>query len=273
MWGFGWWTTGRDQAAIDLFEAVSNAIKGGIINGKIEYIFSSREPGESDFNDKLLKKAEQQGIPVISFSAVRFRPDLRKQNRELWRQAYHQEVLNKIEDFPTQVVILAGYMWVVSPEVCQKISIINLHPAAPQGPAGTWQEVIWQLMDQRADKTGVMMHLVTPELDEGPAVTYCSFSIRGNAWDPLWKEFEHEIKKSSFDKIKESYGELHPLFAKIRREGIKREIPLIVQTIKSLAAGEISINDSQLYDKTGKKLTVPYDLTNTIEKAITSPRS
>jgi phosphoribosylglycinamide formyltransferase-1 len=264
MWTFGWWTTGRDQAAIDLFETVHNAITDGIIPGEISYVFSSREPGESKFSGRLVKRAEDCGIQVVSLSAVSFRPDLRKQDREAWRQAYHKEVLDKIRGFSAQVVVLAGYMWVVSPEVCQKLSIINLHPAAPGGPAGTWQEVIWQLLDQKADKTGVMMHLVTPELDKGPAVTYCSFSIQGDTWNPLWKEFEHELQRSSLEEIKVSFGESQPLFARIRNEGVKRELPLIVQTIKSLAAGEISIKDSQLYDRTGSKLPGPYDLSDAI---------
>jgi phosphoribosylglycinamide formyltransferase-1 len=264
MWSFGWWTTGRDQAAIDLFETVHKAINNGIIPGEISYVFSSREPGESEFSDRLVKMAADHGIPVVSLSAVRFRPDLRKQDREAWRQAYHKEVLDKVKGFPAQVVVLAGYMWVVSPKVCRKLSIINLHPAAPRGPAGTWQEVIWQLLDQKADKTGVMMHLVTPELDKGPAVTYCSFSIRGGAWGPLWKQFEHELQRSGLEEIKESFGESQPLFARIRNEGVKRELPLIVQTIRSLAEGEISIKDSQLYDRAGSKLAKPYDLTDAI---------
>ena len=264
MWSFGWWTTGRDHAAIDLFETVHNAIKNGVIPGKISYVFSSREPGESEFSDRLAKMAADHGIPVVSLSGVRFRPELRKQNREVWGHAYHKEVLAKVKDFTAQVVVLAGYMWVVSPEVCRKLSIINLHPAAPGGPAGTWQEVIWQLLDQKADRTGVMMHLVTPELDKGPAVTYCSFSIQGSAWDHLWNQFEHELQRSSLEKIKESFGESQPLFARIRNEGTKKELPLIVQTIRSLAAGEISIKDSQLYDRTGSKLAGPYDLTGAI---------
>lgn len=264
MLSFGWWTTGRDHAAIDLFETVQNAINNGIIPGEISYVFSSREHGESEFSDRLIKMAEDCGVRVVSLSALRFRPDLRKQDREAWRHTYHKEVLDKVKDFPAQVVILAGYMWVVSPNVCRKLSIINLHPAAPGGPAGTWQEVIWQLLDQKADKTGAMMHLVTPELDKGPAVTYCSFPIQGGAWSPLWKQFEHELQKSSLEEIKESLGESQPLFARIRNEGVKRELPLIVQTIRSLAEGKISIKNSQLYDRAGSKLTKPYDLTDAI---------
>ncbi|MBW2350002.1 MAG: hypothetical protein JRF20_02270 [Deltaproteobacteria bacterium] len=82
MWSFGWWTTGRDQAAIDLFETGFNAVTDGIITGEISYVFSSREPGESEFSDRLVKMAVDHGIPVVSFSALRFRPDLRKQDRE-----------------------------------------------------------------------------------------------------------------------------------------------------------------------------------------------
>jgi len=264
MWSFGWWTTGRDQAAIDLFEAVFNAITDRVIPGKISYVFSSRETGESEFNDRLVKMAAHFGISVISLSAARFQPDLRKQDRELWRQAYHKEVFDRVKGFPAQVVVLAGYMWVVSPEICKKLSIINLHPAAPGGPSGTWQEVIWQLLGKKADKTGVMMHLVTSELDKGPAITYCSFPIQGGAWDSLWEQFEHMLQKSSLEEIKETYGELQPLFAKIRNEGVKRELPLIVQTIRSLAKGEISIKGSQLYDSAGGKLAGPYDLTDAI---------
>lgn len=264
MWSFGWWTTGRDQAAIDLFEAVFNAIKDRVIPGEVSYVFSSREPGESEFNDRLVKMAVYHGIPVVSLSAVRFRPDLRKQDRELWRQAYHKEVFEKVKCFTAGVVVLAGYMWVVSPEICRKLSIINLHPAAPGGPSGTWQEVIWHLLDQKADKTGVMMHLVTPELDKGPAITYCSFPIQGGVWDSLWKQFEHKLQRSSLEEIKKTYGELQPLFAKIRNEGVKRELPLIVQTIRSLARGKVSIKGSKLYDREGSKLAGPYDLTDAI---------
>jgi hypothetical protein len=75
--------------------------------------------------------------------------------------------------------------------MCLRYNMINLHPAAPGGPAGTWQEVIWQLIRTGAHKTGVMMHLVTPELDRGPVVTYCIFSIRGSTpFDGYWQEIE-----------------------------------------------------------------------------------
>ena len=270
MSSFGWWTTGRDQAAIDLFETVCEAVIDRTIPGEISYVFCSRRPGESGFSDRLMQRAEDLGIPVINLSAMSFFPELRRQDRDAWRQAYHKEVLERVRGFSVQVVVLAGYMWVVSPEICRELSIINLHPAAPGGPAGTWQEVIWQLLDQRADKTGVMMHLVTPELDKGPPVTFCTFSIRGSAWNPLWDRFEQQLQETGIEEIKESLGESQPLFSTIRTEGVKRELPLIVQTLRSIAAGEISIRHDRLYDRAENELAGPYDLTDAIKIVTTA---
>ncbi len=265
---FGWWTTGRDEAAIELFETVHKAMEDRTIPGSISYAFISRYPGESEISDKLISVVQKAGIPVVALSALKFKPELRKSSRDAWRTQYHQLVLEKIGQYEADVVVLAGYMWVVSQETCERLNIINLHPAAPDGPAGTWQEVIWQLLENRADKTGVMMHLVTPELDKGPPVTYCLFPIKGPGWDELWKEFldlEHEL---GLEGIKEKYGETLPLFAKIREEGVKRELPLIVYTLRSLARGDIFLEKGKVLDSGGNRLEKACDLTEDIEKSL-----
>ncbi len=263
---FGWWTTGRDQAAIDLFDEVYRAVQDGTIPGEIAYCFCSREPGESDISDRLIKRVKGCGIPVFCLSAARFEPELRRVDRQKWRHDYHHSVLDFLKDQHVEVVVLAGYMWVVSPEVCSSLSVINLHPAAPGGPAGTWQEVIWQLLEADASETGVMMHLVTPELDKGPALTFCSFPIKGQGWDGLWREFREQVSAMGIEGVKAHYGESQPLFQAIRREGVRRELPLIVQTLRSFARGDISIRGAVLYDSEGKPMEEPYDLSGQIEK-------
>ncbi len=263
---FGWWTTGRDLAAIDLFNEVYRAVENGTIPGGIAYCFSSREPGESDTSDQLIKRVESCGIPVFSLSAARFEPELRSADRLSWRHEYHHRVLGLLSGQRVDVVVLAGYMWVVSPEVCSTLAVINLHPAAPGGPAGTWQEVIWQLLKNNASETGVMMHLVTPELDRGPAVTCCTFAIKGPGWDELWSGFREQAAKVGMDGVMEKYGEEQPLFKAIRKEGVKRELSLIVHTLRSFATGDISIRGGRLYDRRGKAMDRPYDLTTQIEK-------
>ncbi|MEF3168571.1 MAG: formyl transferase [Deltaproteobacteria bacterium] len=265
---FGWWTTGRDEAALSLFDTVTDAMRDGTIPGVLAYVFVSRDPKEGEWSDRILEKSMALGIPTVTLSAVRFEPVLRKRDREAWRVAYHREVLGRTGGFCADVVILAGYMWVVSPEACSHAALLNLHPAAPDGPAGTWQEVIWQLLEKGADRTGVMMHLVTPELDKGPPVTFCTFPVRGPGWDHLWEEFERERAGAGLDAIMKDMGEAQPLFARIRRQGLRRELPLIVETMRSLATGRIILSEGRVLDRSGREMPGPMDLTSEIEARI-----
>jgi phosphoribosylglycinamide formyltransferase-1 len=156
--------------------------------------------------------------------------------------------------------VLAGYMLIVGKEMCQKYNMINLHPAAPGGPSGTWQEVIWQLIERRADETGIMMHLVTPDLDQGPPVTYCTFPIKGRRFDKYWAE----IRGLSVEEIKQTQGENNRLFRAIRRHGLAREFPLLVSTLKAFSEGRVKITaDKKVVDTHGKPIK-GYNLTDEI---------
>jgi len=241
--GFGWWTTGRDQAAVDLFKEVKKAVDRGTIPGHFNHVFCSKEKGEGPYSDTILQMAQAAGIPTVSISAIKFMPELRKRDKEQWRNLYHKEVLAKLKGLCSDFVVLAGYMWVVSPEVCMSIPTINLHPAEPGGPVGTWQEVVWQTIFEHHKTAGAMMHLVTPELDRGPSVTYCSFPITGHGWQGLWEHFYQEAKELSKPNLQKKWGENLPLFAKIRKETVKREIPLIIHTIKAACTGDLPIQD------------------------------
>ncbi len=117
-----------------------------------------------------------------------------------------------------------------------------------------------------------MMHLVTRELDKGPRLTYCTFPLRDAAINPLWDDFEQKLRiKKSLDLIIREEGEANPLFQEIRKRGAIRELPLIVQTLKTLSAGIISIKDKQVM--VGNKVCKePYCLTEAIEAAIKNNR-
>jgi len=172
---------------------------------------------------------------------------------EPWRCAYDRKVikyLENIKNFRSDLYVLAGYMLIVSKEMCQRYNMINLHPAAPGGPAGTWQEVIWQLIENEAEETGVMMHLVAPELDKGPPVTYCTFPIRGKPFDRYWAE----IKGKNLEEIKREQGENNPLFKVIRKHGLAKEFPLIISTLKAFSQGEVKIIDGKVVDAEGRAI-------------------
>ncbi len=265
----GWFSTGRDKAARDLLQAVNSSIRLGEIKAKIAFVFCNREPGESPESDLFLKLVEEYHIPLIwsSYQKFKARRDTPVTNQAdtlpPWRLDYDREVMERLTEFQPNLCVLAGYMLIVGKELCQRYDMINLHPAAPGGPAGTWQEVIWQLIDNQAQETGVMMHLVTPELDKGPPVTYCTFPIKGKPFDKYWEE----TKEHPLEEIKKSQGENNRLFKLIREHGLTREFPLIIATLKAFSQGKIKIIEGKVVDAEGKLIN-GYNMTEEINEKV-----
>ncbi|MDO8569134.1 MAG: formyltransferase family protein [Dehalococcoidales bacterium] len=262
----GWFSTARGKGSRDLLAAVQDKISQGELNARIAFVFCSREPGESPQTDIFFEQVRGYGLPLVYFSYQKFkRTHGAASNGESlpqWRLDYDREVMKRLQGYQPGLCVLAGYMLVVGPEMCRRYDMINLHPAAPTGPAGTWQEVIWKLIETRATETGVMMHLVTPQLDRGPVVTYCTFSLRGAAFDEGWAE----ISGQSIEDVK-CHGESHPLFKLIRKHGMAREFPLIIATIKAFSRGEIRITEKHPVDA-GRRPIRGYDLSHEIDELV-----
>ena len=267
MYQFGWFSTGRDKAARDLLEVAYNSIKQGKIKAELAFVFCNREPGESAQSDLFLKLVEGYGIPLVCFSYQKFKAGRAssQQGETLpqWRLDYDREVINQLKAFHPDLCVLAGYMLIVGKEMCSKYDMINLHPAAPGGPTGTWQEVIWQLIENQTKETGVMMHLVTTELDKGPIVSYCTFPITDAPFDSYW----HKIDGQDINEIKRKQGENNPLFRLIRKHGLAREFPLIISTLKAFSQGKIRIINGKVVDLEEKPI-IGYNLTDEINKLV-----
>lgn len=270
MYSIGWFSTAKGSGSRNLLTAVQESISSGEINARISFVFISREPEESAETDKFIELANSYNIPVVCYSYKRYRQEHRHSTDDLegfpeWRTGYDRDVMQLLSKFPkTDINILAGYMLIVGPEMCRHFDMINLHPAAPDGPAGTWQDVIWQLIDAQASSSGVMMHLVTPELDKGPVVSYCRFAIKhANNFDVYWREIEGYCSRE----IQASEGEGNRLFREIRRHGAVRELPLIVSTVKAFSERRISVRNGNIYDADGN-LSPGYDLSDRIDRLV-----
>jgi phosphoribosylglycinamide formyltransferase-1 len=290
----GWFSTGRDEAARQLLQAVQESIHAGEIEGKINFVFSNRERGEARESDLFFDLVHRHSIPLVCLSHRKFRARLlrcahndkmgarnddigpqndnrqnyktragtervyiaddiaSKQTQESWRLKYDREVSKRIDSFAPDICVLAGYMLIIGEELCRKYNMINLHPAPPGGPTGTWQEVMWTLIESKADKAGAMMHSVTPELDRGPAVSYCVFSLKGKLFDSYWEKDDKEA-----------------LFRLIRQHELARELPLIISTLRALSRGMVRIRDGKVVDAQGNPIEA-YDLSERIDQALNS---
>ena len=263
----GWFSTARGGGSRALLKITNDYIRSGWVPAEIDFVFCSRDPGESEETDIFVEQVKSYAIPLVCFSYQKFKAKfgspVKVGTLPQWRLEYDREIMKRLEGFHPDLCVLAGYMLVVGPELCTRYNMINLHPAAPDGPKGTWQEVIWYLINARARTTGVMMHLVTPELDRGPVVAYCTFSIRGKTFDSLWQNVEQYPEGTP-----ESQTARNALFDTIRRHGIAREFSLITTTIKAFSDGKIKITPGKkVVDTRGQEIT-GYDLTGDIDRQI-----
>ncbi|MEX0749682.1 MAG: formyltransferase family protein [Dehalococcoidia bacterium] len=270
MLRIGWFSTGRGEGSQKLLRAAVEAITEGRLDAEIAFVFSNREPGQFEATDTFFSQVNACGIPLITLSDARFRREnggeVARVGQPLpaWRTDYDRRVAELLDPHGCDLGMLAGYMRITTEPLFSWRPLLNMHPAAPGQPAGTWQDVTWKLIEQRVDHGGVRIHLTTEALDEGTIATYCTYPLRGATIDLLWRGIEHR----SVDEIRASDGEANPLFQEIRRRGSSRELPLVVETLRAFADGRLRIEGDRVMMADDTKVVGGYDLTPEIEGSL-----
>ncbi len=237
MLRIGWFSTGRGEGSRGLLRFVRERLESEGIDARIDFVFSNRASGEADGSDEYFRLVAEYGIPLITHSSAEFRRRIGGPFAE-HRTEYDAEVLDLLSGRQPDICVLAGYMLIASSALCRAFPLLNLHPALPDGPIGTWQDVVWQLIEQRAERTGAMMHLATEEVDRGPLVSYVTVPLRTPALEPHWQQLQGQ----SVAEIKERLGEEYELFRLIRSEQYSREPYLLLETLRSLSEGKITLD-------------------------------
>lgn len=263
----GWLSTGRDQAACNLLADVVARAQQDNVPLDIAAVFCDREQGEAPQSDRFIELVERLDFPLITLSSAASWKAAQALgvDRSTWRDEYHRGVMDLLVPYRLGVLVMAGYMLVVNPAMCRRYALLNLHPALPGGPTGTWQEVIWQLLEKEAAETGAMVHLATAQLDRGPVVSFFRFPLTGDDWTPLWARFREKRATMSVAQIAATEGESEPLFAEIRRRGEAREIPLLYQTLCQFAQGKLNTAAGAVFAESAR---LPLDLTEPVEAEV-----
>ena len=150
----GWFSTGRGPA----LRATSSPppttrSPPAAWTRAIAVVFCNREPGEDPKTDLFLEQVRGYGLPLVTLSSLRFRRRAWRKPRKAGRAAAGVAPrLRPRGDAPAGAVPVrprrAGRLHAHREEaLCERYDLLNLHPAAPGGPAGIWQDVIWQLIE------------------------------------------------------------------------------------------------------------------------------
>jgi folate-dependent phosphoribosylglycinamide formyltransferase PurN len=250
MLSIGWFSTGRGEGSLGLLKFVQERILDGRLDANIQFVFSNREAGEAEGSDRYFGLVESYGLPLVTASSVKFRRARGGRFAE-HREEYDRRVMELLSAYDPEVCVLAGYMLIAGAAMCRDYSLLNLHPALPDGPIGAWQDVIWRLIETEASQTGAMMHLATEEVDRGPVVSHCTTPITGSAFAPLWEE----VRRSGLPLLRAQQGEELALFQLIRRAEYRKEPYLLSETLRCLAEGRLTLAQGQAWDPGGSLLS------------------
>ena len=87
------------------------------------------------------------------------------------RLAFDQAMMEKIDAYQPDLVVLAGFMRILTPEFCAHYQnrLINIHPSIL--PAFTGLHTHERALEAGCRVAGCTIHFVTPELDCGPVIS------------------------------------------------------------------------------------------------------
>lgn len=172
-------------------EAIAKAYKTGKIQGKIKLVISNKRDARG------LEIAKEYGIPAEFHDPSKFGS----------RLEYDKHLINRIKKENPQLVVLAGYMRILSDEFIDafKGKLINIHPSLT--PAFTGLKAQKQAIEYGAKFSGCTVHFVSKELDTGPVIVQAVVPITPEDTEETLSEkilkFEHRIYPQAIKWISE----------------------------------------------------------------------
>lgn len=151
-------------------KAIIDAIDDGRLDAQVAVVISNKKDARG------LERAKQAGIETVALN----------HNDYPSRQAFDLAVVNELRTYDVGLVCLAGFMRVLSPVFVGAFpnAILNIHPSLL--PSFVGLDAQQQAWDYGVKVSGVTVHIVTPELDDGPIVRQAVVSVQdGDTSDTL----------------------------------------------------------------------------------------
>lgn len=162
-------------------QAFIAACEHGALDAEVAVVLSNRPEAAG------LTVAEAAGIPTVAIDHRDY-PS---------REGFDAALVNALQPFQPDLVILAGFMRILTPVFIQPFfgKLLNIHPSLlPKYPGLNTHQRALAAGDREA---GVTVHYVTPELDGGPPILQARVPIiEGDTADSLASRViveEHKI--------------------------------------------------------------------------------
>ena len=157
-------------------QAIIDAVKQGKIKANLSLLVCDRPDAYA------LMRAKEAGIKSLLVDRGNFKS----------REDFDRQILKNLEKEKIDLVVLAGFMRLLSAEFVRKYrnKILNIHPALLPSFKGT--QGIKDALEYGVKITGVTVHFVDEELDHGPIILQAQVEVEDTDTEETLTEKIHK---------------------------------------------------------------------------------
>lgn len=173
-------------------QAIIDAVKSGYIPAKIALVLSDKADAFA------LERAKKAGIETIALNAGDFKS----------REDFDKEVVKNLKSRSVGLVVLAGFMRLLSPYFIREYSnrIMNIHPALLPSFKGT--HGVRDALAYGVRVTGPTVHFVDEELDHGAIILQKAVEV-----------MDGDTEETLLERIHKEEHRIYPEAVKLFAEG------------------------------------------------------
>ncbi|AFC33480.1 phosphoribosylglycinamide formyltransferase [Paenibacillus mucilaginosus 3016] len=167
------------------FQALTDAVQSGKLDADIELLVCDKPEAP------VVQRAEAAGVETFLFRPKDY-PS---------REAYEAEILERLRDKKIGLVVLAGYMRILTHVLVDAYwgRMINVHPSLL--PSFPGLHAVRQALNHGVKITGVTVHIVDGGLDSGPILAQRALVIGPEDTEETLAERIHEIEHELYPQV------------------------------------------------------------------------
>ena len=146
--------------------AILSAINNKKLVAEVSVVISNRE------NAYILTRAKNHNVPSFFIS-----------HKDKSREEFDRNVTTILKQYNVELVLLIGFMRILSAEFCQawRDRVLNVHPSLlPKYAGGMDMNVHEEVLKNGDHETGCTIHFVTETVDDGPVLVQKRCTVETN---------------------------------------------------------------------------------------------
>ncbi|WP_127496238.1 phosphoribosylglycinamide formyltransferase [Paenibacillus glycanilyticus] len=173
------------------FQALADAVRQGRLDATIELLVCDKPAAP------VVERARMAGIDTFLFVPKEY-PS---------REAYETEILEELQRRGIELVVLAGYMRIITSVLVEPYygRMINIHPALLPSFPGV--NGIGQALEYGVKVTGITVHYVDGGMDSGPIIAQSVVEVQSGDTEDTLGERIHAAEQQLLPRVVQSIAE------------------------------------------------------------------